>query len=85
MNPSYLVTHCESCNNVIHIESPPPKESYTRGEINIKDGTILLSDKIVKENHKEGFCDSHSTSLAGYYCNYKCLIAAIKKILHITK
>jgi hypothetical protein len=83
MKPEKKFTYCEYCNTAIEITSPPTKKQYKKGIIEIKNGTILLSPKIVKQNHKKGITDSHSKNINGYFCNYRCLIKYIKKILCI--
>jgi hypothetical protein len=74
-------TRCEYCNKKISTQSPPSEERYEKGEIVIRDGCILLPDRIVKINHKEGYSDSHSADLSGHYCGPKCLRKMIKRIL----
>jgi len=77
----YTVTHCENCDAPITLTSPPAEERYEAAEIHIEHGDILLPAAVVKSNHKEGFCDSHTADIAGYYCNLHCLAERIAKIL----
>jgi hypothetical protein len=85
MKCSYHITNCEFCNKTIRLDSPPSDDRYEDGEIFITHGTVLLSKSIVEKNHKHGISDSHAEYIAGYYCNYKCLVGQIKKILHIKR
>jgi len=65
------------------MRSPPKKEYHERGMIVIEEGTILLSDDLVKAKTKKGMASSHARDLAGYYCDHRCLIAKIREILNI--
>jgi hypothetical protein len=76
-------TRCEYCNKRISLASPPNTKRYNKAEIYIRNGSMLLPDEVVAKNHREGFTDSHSTSLDGYYCTPKCLIKRIKALLKV--
>jgi hypothetical protein len=81
MKPELKITHCEYCNSIIMLESPPSKNRYNNAEIHISNGMILIPDKIVKKRHKKGVGDSHANFLSGYYCQPECLTNKIKELL----
>ncbi len=83
MKEPYKITHCEYCNARIKLDSLPLEKHYKAGQIDIRDATMLLPPEVVKKNTKEGVTDSHATQLSGLYCNYKCLLNEIKKLLYI--
>lgn len=65
---------CEYCNKMWENVSPPTKEQYKNGFIKIEGYSSVLL------NVKNG---SHSAFLNGIYCDYKCLLKQIKKLLKI--
>jgi len=79
--PIKSITKCEFCGASIEIVSPPLHEYYEAGQIQIEKGTILLSEKIIKAHHKDGYSDSHCKHIDGYYCNTACLMAKLREIL----
>jgi len=79
--PIMQVTHCEQCGGLVTLESPPCKERYNNAEIHISSGTLLFPPSVIKRNHKDGYADSHATSLEGYYCHAECLIKRINSLL----
>lgn len=81
MKKPYEITHCEYCDEIITLESPPSNKRYENGEIHITEGSILLPRAIVKKNHKKGRSDSHAAYINGHYCGPQCLFRQIKKIL----
>ena len=83
MKKPYEVTHCEYCDSLIVVQSPPKKEYHERGMIVIEEGTILLSDDLVKAKKKRGMTASHAVCIDGYYCDHRCLLAKIREILDI--
>ena len=86
MKPNKTFTYCEFCNASHEEVSPPSKEQYENGMIKIgENSSILLPIAIVKQNRKKRIADSHAKDLEGLYCNYKCLIGKIKKILTVNK
>ena len=42
MKPTKEVTNCEFCDRLIELISPPYREAYVNGQIEIKDGIVLL-------------------------------------------
>lgn len=83
MKKPYEITHCEYCNTTIKLDSPPQRKHYEAGQIDIRDATMLLPPKVVKKNTIEGVAPSHANNLSGLYCNYKCLLNEIKRLLYI--
>jgi hypothetical protein len=82
MKPKEEYTRCEYCNKKILLASPPNTKRYNNAEILIREGSMLLPDEVVRKNHREGFTDSHSASLNGYYCKPKCLRNMIQLLLN---
>ena len=75
-------TSCEFCDAPHEEVSPPSKEQYESGMINIGDrSSVLLPINAVKRNRQKGIADSHAADLQGLYCDYKCLVGKIKEIL----
>ena len=75
------MTRCEFCGCPVEITSPPLDEYYETNQIHIEKGTILLSERVVKKYHKDGYSDSHCKDIDGYYCNIFCLKQKLIKIL----
>lgn len=74
-------TRCVACGKRISLQSPPSKRQYNKAQIHIHSGILLLPDAIVKQNHKDGYCDGHTASLGGYYCGPECLSTHIAGLL----
>jgi hypothetical protein len=64
------VVKCENCIKDIEITSPPSREQYRNGRIELKDGWVLLD--------RPAGASSHSAKIDGYFCDLNCLIAHIK-------
>lgn len=74
MKKEEIYRRCEYCDKLILIESPPTKESYENGQIEIMSGTILLPKSVSAPSHR-------MESLDGIYCNVECLLFKIHNIL----
>ena len=61
---------CQHCDSLLEAGSPPPREAYRNGRIDISSGFFLLDLPRTSQ--------SHAASLDGIYCNLECLIAYIK-------
>lgn len=72
---------CDFCGEEYIDESPPPREQYEMGRIELRDSTMLLPSGVVNARRRDGRADSHATSLDGQYCNIDCLKANIEAIL----
>jgi len=72
MKPIMQVTRCENCDAIIELVSPPPKEQYKMGRIQIKDGTVLLS--------RPSQASAHCAFFSGYYCTPTCLANKIETL-----
>ena len=75
MKQPYTITHCECCDAIIDLTSPPSNEQYEKGQIHISDGMMLLPEKAAKQN-------SHARTISGYYCDFGCLAAVLKAALN---
>lgn len=71
-NPIREVTACEGCGQQIDLQSPPLREYYQNGRIDIKDGMVLLD--------RPANAQSHATSIEGYYCGLECFAKRIRKL-----
>jgi hypothetical protein len=72
MKPTKEVTNCEFCDRLIELISPPYREAYVNGQIEIKDGIVLL------DRPKDA--TSHAAFLTGFYCGPACLASHIRKL-----
>jgi hypothetical protein len=77
---------CPNCGRPISSKSPPPNKDYERGRIDLDEYShVLLPSSVVAANFRKGTVDSHVASLSGRYCDLDCLIAYVRRLLHITK
>lgn len=84
MNPTKSYRACENCGRHLSADSPPPPRAYERGEIHIDGGSlVLLPNAVVKEDHVDGYSDSHAANISGAYCDLECLVTRIRNILHV--
>ena len=80
MKPEENYRRCEHCDRMIRSDSPPSKESYAKGQVDISKGRVLLPPKVVEANHREGYTDSHAASIEGVYCDMHCLMAKLNEL-----
>jgi len=71
--PVKQITNCEHCGRVIDLASPPLREYYKDGRIDIGKHSSVLLDR--PEN-----ATSHAASLEGFYCDIECLVAHVKEL-----
>lgn len=81
MKKQKIFNYCEHCDDPLEEASPPTKEQYEMGLIQIRDGIVLLPKKIAKKNKKKGFGESHAIIISGYYCGVDCLEQRIKELV----
>jgi len=78
MKPKKTFQYCENCNKAWEILSPPSKEAYESGMIEIRSGDLGQAIMLLPE--KPGRT-SYAFWFAGIYCNVKCLSDYLNKIL----
>ena len=73
MKDKKIFVYCEYCNKAYEDISPPSKEQYKQGVIQLGEFSSVLL------NVKRNASSSHSKNLEGIYCDIDCLTKHIEK------
>lgn len=74
--------YCETCGEAHEDISPPQKESYEQGRVEIgKHSSILLPESVAEARAIKGYTTNHARDIEGIYCNYECLSLRLKRLV----